>query len=128
MSSKHWIFCGALLAGLAVAAGAFGTHGLEGKISPEKLARYEVAVRYQMYHALALVLVGIGARAQARICGQIAAWAFLLGIFAFSGSLYAWLFTDQKWLVRIVPFGGAAFIVGWVALAVSALRQPSDSA
>lgn len=127
MSAKSWIFCGALLAGLAVAAGALGAHGLESKLSPKDLATFEVAVRYQMYHALALVLIGVLLRAGSRTSTQIAGCAFLLGIVGFSGGLFAWLFTQQKWLMIVVPVGGTTFIVGWVALAISALLSPSDS-
>jgi uncharacterized membrane protein YgdD (TMEM256/DUF423 family) len=128
MSPKHWIFCGALMAALAVAAGAFGAHGLKGKLTTEQLVTFETAARYQMYHALGMVLVGIGTRVQRRKGWQIAGWAFLLGTLAFSGGLYAWLFTQQKWLMMVVPMGGATFIVGWVALAVCALWEPSEAA
>ncbi len=123
MSPKHWIFLGALLAGLAVAAGAFGAHGLKGKLTTDELTTFETAVRYQMYHALALLLVGIGCRSNPRKCWQFAGAAFLLGILGFSGGLYVWLATYQKWLMMIVPLGGALFIAGWVTLAISALFE-----
>ncbi len=123
-----WMAWGALLAGLAVAAGAFGAHGLEGRELPAENGHevFETAVRYQMYHALALVGLGafqghLGSRR-----AQLAGWAFLLGIAVFSGMLYAYVFTGIKWLGAIVPIGGVSFIVGWGVLAYAAwqARQP----
>ena len=119
-AGRNWIFTGAVLAGLAVVAGAFGAHGLKGKLSPELLETFEVAVRYQMYHALALVLAGLlAARARGL---AIAATMFLLGIVLFSGCLYAWVFTGIKTFALIVPVGGVFFILGWLALAIAACR------
>ena len=113
---------GALLAALAVAAGAFGAHGLRGRLSPEMLAVYETGVRYQMYHSLALLAV---AWAVARWPGGPAAfagWLFVAGIVVFSGSLYVLALSDLRWLGAITPLGGLAFIAGWLLLAWAAWR------
>ena len=120
-TGRLWIALGAALAGLGVVAGAFGAHGLEGKLSPELLETFEVAVRYQMYHSLALVFVGLlatGAKRGLSVAGVM----FLLGILLFSGCLYAWVFTGIKTFALIVPIGGVCFIVGWMMLAAIAMR------
>ena len=104
---------------LAVALGAFGAHGLKTRLTAERLATFHTGAQYQMYHALALVLVGLlGSRF------AVAGWAFVAGTILFSGSLYALCLTDVRALGAVTPFGGVAFLVGWGALLVSALRQP----
>ena len=109
----NWTLVGAILGGLAVAAGAFGAHALRGTVTPERLEVFETAVRYQMVHALALLAAGpLGA-------GK-AGWAFLAGIVVFSGSLYGLVLLDQRWLGAITPLGGLLLIAGWVLLAVAA--------
>jgi uncharacterized membrane protein YgdD (TMEM256/DUF423 family) len=104
------------MAFLAVAAGAFGAHGLKEKLAPEMLAVYETGCRYQMYHALALVLVGLlarqGASGPRALAGAGA--AFLAGILLFSGSLYALALTGERWLGAVTPFGGLFFLLGWL--------------
>lgn len=123
MNASTILVCGAVLGALAVAAGAFAAHGLEGRLDPHQLLTFEKAVRYQMYHALALVLVGLLALQRPSPAATVAAVAFLVGIVLFSGGLYAWLLTGVKPLVHVVPVGGTAFIVGWIALAAAA-RSP----
>lgn len=123
MSPNIWIALGAVAASLAVAAGAVGSHVLKDmvKLEPAALETYDVAVRYQMYHALALVLVGIlVARLDTRLV-PAAGVAFGLGIVLFSGGIYAWLATDLKPFVAVVPLGGVSWIVGWLLLAAGAL-------
>jgi len=129
MNDRFWIVCGSLLAATGVSAGAIGTHFLKEKLQlPDaELQTYETAVRYQMFHALALVLVGLlAARIDSR-CLTAAGVAFLLGIVLFSGGLYAWLFTGIKPFVHVVPFGGFSWIVGWLLLACAACRGASQS-
>ena len=109
---------GALLAGLAVALGAFAAHAMKGHFEPDALQTFETGVRYQMYHALALLLAGTLA-AQGRRTGA-ASLAFAIGIALFSGSLYALVLLDQKWLGAVTPFGGVALLVGWLLLATGA--------
>jgi uncharacterized membrane protein YgdD (TMEM256/DUF423 family) len=116
---------GCLFAALGVAAGAFGAHGLKSVFSPDMLAVYETAVRYQMYHAFGLIIVGIfaeneNANSRARMAGR----CFIAGIVLFSGSLYALTLTDIRWFGAVTPIGGVAFIVGWVMLGISSLQNP----
>jgi uncharacterized membrane protein YgdD (TMEM256/DUF423 family) len=111
---------GALSAFISVAAGAFGAHALRARLSPEYLAVFETAARYQMYHALGLLAV---AWAVARWPGTLprwAGWLFVVGAVFFSGSLYALALTGARWLGAITPLGGIAFLAGWLCLAVSA--------
>ncbi|MBI4607368.1 MAG: DUF423 domain-containing protein, partial [Planctomycetes bacterium] len=105
----------------------FGAHGLRGRLEPEALQVFEVAVRYQMYHALALVLVGLLA---GRSSGSLApcGWAFAAGIGLFSGSLYALALTGSRDWGRVAPFGGAAFLLGWGLLALKTLWPPRGEA
>lgn len=127
-----WLLCGAMLGLTAVALGAFGAHGLEshferqgysGPALVEKLAPWETAAQYQMYHALALLAVGL---LTARRCGlaiNLAGTAMTLGTLLFSGCLYGWVLVGSLWLVRIVPIGGSLLIAGWVCLLVAVLRM-----
>ncbi|MEN6497317.1 MAG: DUF423 domain-containing protein [Thermoguttaceae bacterium] len=124
MDARTWIIVGSILGGLGVAAGAFGAHGLQGKLSPAALLTYEVAVRYQLFHALALVLVGMLALAHPSLASQVAGWAFLAGILIFSGFLYGYVFTGIRVLAIPVPIGGVAFLVGWAALAIAGWNLP----
>lgn len=101
---------------LAVALGAFGAHGLQGRLSPAQLETFETAVRYQMYHALALLLVAALAGRGGVQGGGLAGWGFTVGIVLFSGSLYLMLATGQRWLGAVTPVGGVAFLIGWAAL------------
>ncbi len=96
-------------------------------LSPDQLASFETAVRYQMYHALALVLVGLLLERGPSGMVQAAAIAFLLGIVLFSGGIYGWLASGIKPLVHIVPIGGLTWIVGWLILAVGAVMGVSKS-
>ena len=121
MSERGWIVVGALLAGTAVALGAMGAHALKGKLEPEQMLNFETAVRYQMYHSLALILVGIVAARGTTTCLTASGWLFLGGILLFSGGLYGWIFTAIKPFVHVVPIGGTLWIIGWVTFAVSQL-------
>jgi len=108
---------GALSAAVAVVLGAFGAHALRARLTPDVLAVFEVGVRYQMYHAVALLAVALGATRWPGGGITLAGWLFLAGTVIFSGSLYLLVFTGQKWLGAVTPVGGAAFIVGWLVLA-----------
>src|SRR4029453_7038060 len=113
---KTFMFVGALMGGIGVALGAFGAHGLRGRLSPEMLAIFETGVRYHMYHALALVAT---AALMSKLDGRgvtAAGWCFTAGIFIFSGSLYALALTGVTVLGAITPIGGLAFLPGWVLL------------
>ncbi|MFB6273807.1 MAG: DUF423 domain-containing protein [Salinibacter sp.] len=112
---------GALAAGLGVALGAFGAHGLEGRVLPDRLETFRTGVEYQMYHALALLAVGwAAAQGWAPLC-HWAGYCFLAGIVIFSGSLYLLVLTDTSWLGAVTPLGGVAFIMGWALLAWAAI-------
>ena len=125
MSGNVWIACGAVVASLAVAAGAIGTHVLKEtiKLEPAALETYETAVRYQMYHALGLILVGLLVLRAPHGLLTAAGVAFILGVVLFSGGIYAWLATAQKPFIMVVPIGGSAWILGWLLLAAGALMS-----
>ncbi|HVP08330.1 MAG TPA: DUF423 domain-containing protein [Burkholderiales bacterium] len=113
---------GALSGFLAVALGAFAAHGLKSSLTPELLAAFETGVRYQMYHALALLAAGW---AQTRWPGAAVlagGWLFVAGTLLFSGSLYALSLTGEKWLGAVTPVGGLAFLAGWLCLAWGAVK------
>lgn len=114
---------GALSALAAVAAGAFGAHALRTRLDPEFLAVFESAARYQMYHALGLLAVAWAVTRWPGTPAQWAGWLFVIGTVLFSGSLYGLALTGSRWLGAITPFGGAAFLAGWVCLLLSA-RSP----
>jgi uncharacterized membrane protein YgdD (TMEM256/DUF423 family) len=113
---------GAVSAMIAVAAGAFGAHALRARLSPEYLAIFETAARYQMYHALALLAVAWAAVRWPGGSSQWAGWLFVVGTVLFSGSLYALALTGTRWLGAITPVGGLAFLAGWLCLALAASR------
>jgi uncharacterized membrane protein YgdD (TMEM256/DUF423 family) len=113
---------GAISALVAVAAGAFGAHGLRARLSPDMLAVFETGARYQMYHALALLAAGWGASRWPGAAAAWAGWLFVAGTLVFSGSLYALALSGQRWLGAVTPIGGVAFLAGWAALAWSAIR------
>jgi uncharacterized membrane protein YgdD (TMEM256/DUF423 family) len=117
-----WFAAGALAAAVGVAAGAFGAHGLKARLTPDLLAIFETGVRYHLYHALALLAVGWAASRWASPWINASGWFFGAGILLFSGSLYVLALTGVRWLGAITPLGGVAFILGWVSLAMAALR------
>jgi uncharacterized membrane protein YgdD (TMEM256/DUF423 family) len=114
-----WQTVGGLSALIAVAAGAFGAHALRAALSPESLTVYETGVRYQMYHALAMVLVGCLEGCAPRRGQRVAGALFLVGTMLFSGSLYGVSLSGVRWLGAVTPAGGAAFLAGWLTLALS---------
>lgn len=121
---KHFIGLGALAMALAVAAGAFGAHGLRGRLTPDMLAVYQTAVQYQVYHALGLMLVGLALSAGlGNGLVRAAGWLMLAGIVLFSGSLYALSLSGVRVLGAITPFGGLAFILAWALMAVGVWRR-----
>ena len=145
-----WLVLGAVFGCLGVVLGSYGAHGLEGRLRAQhmppgighdgmshaaaylqiekKLRDWETGARYQMYHALALLAVGLMA---ARRCGaaiHVAGLALALGTLLFSGFLYAYVLGAPKWVVHVVPFGGLLLIVGWASLIVAALRHREPAA
>ncbi|MCM3788781.1 DUF423 domain-containing protein [Domibacillus sp. 8LH] len=121
---KLFIILGAIHAFLAVALGAFGSHGLEGKVEAKYLDIWKTAVQYQMFHALGLIIVGF-------LMGQFAGssalnwsgWLMFAGIMLFSGSLFVLVLTGISKLGAITPIGGVAFLAAWVLLIVAAVKN-----
>jgi len=122
---RVFIMLGALSAFLAVAAGAFGAHALRERLSGSALDTFQTGAQYQMYHALALLAVGV-LLARFSIDGSTwlsaAGWLFVAGTVLFSGSLYLLALSDVRWLGAITPLGGLAFLVGWASLAIGIWR------
>jgi len=122
---RRWFIGSGAVAGfLAVALGAFGAHALRARLAPEALASFETGVRYQMYHALALIAVGLLAERNPRQALRLSGWSFVAGMLLFSGSLYALALSGVRSLGAITPFGGVAFLVGWLALLRAVVERP----
>ncbi len=113
---------GATSALMAVAAGAFGAHGLRARLPPELLIAFDTGVRYQMYHALALLFVAWATTRWPVPSIRAAGWLFVAGTIVFSGSLYLFAWTGARFLGAVTPVGGLAFLGGWLALAVGVWR------
>jgi uncharacterized membrane protein YgdD (TMEM256/DUF423 family) len=132
MNANFWLRIGAVWGFLAVAMGSFGAHGLRERfeslgrvpdgLTAERLqANFQTATQYQMYCALALLAVGLMARAgRGGVPLDTAGWSFLIGSLVFSGSLYILCITGEKRLGMITPIGGVAMLAGWIALAIAA--------
>jgi uncharacterized membrane protein YgdD (TMEM256/DUF423 family) len=120
---KLFIIIGAVNAFLAVAIGAFGAHGLEGKVPAKYLETWQTGVTYQMFHAVGILIIGI-------LLGNLPAtsllswsgWLMLIGIILFSGSLYVLTLTQISVLGAITPLGGVSFLVAWVLLIIAAVK------
>ena len=108
---------------IAVITGAFAAHTLKSKLSPDMFQVFEVAVRYQMYHALGLIAVAWAASQWSSQLITASGWLFVAGIVIFSGSLYILSLTGVRWLGAITPIGGVAFIIGWGCLLWAAIRS-----
>jgi uncharacterized membrane protein YgdD (TMEM256/DUF423 family) len=119
---RTFFVLGAAFALVGVAAGAFGAHGLEGRVSAERLATFETGVRYQMYHAFALMLAAMAATRWPGPLLQAAGWLFAAGIVIFSGTLYGLTFGGPRWLGAITPIGGLSFLTGWALAIAGVLR------
>jgi uncharacterized membrane protein YgdD (TMEM256/DUF423 family) len=123
MENSRVVCLGAAFAGLAVAGGAFGAHFLKPILDSAMLAVFETAVRYQMYHALALCIVPSIDKQHRNPSMALVGWLFTAGIVLFSGSLYVLSLTGIRWVGALTPFGGVAFIAGWVVLAWTVARR-----
>jgi uncharacterized membrane protein YgdD (TMEM256/DUF423 family) len=123
MTPRLAIVAASLLMAAAVALGAFGAHALKARVAPDMLAVWQTGVTYHAWHALALFLLGLlMLHAPASIALRYAAWLFVAGILLFAGSLYLLALGGPRWFGAITPFGGVAFIAGWIAVAIAALR------
>jgi uncharacterized membrane protein YgdD (TMEM256/DUF423 family) len=119
---RLFFILGALFGFVGVALGAFAAHALKNRVFPEMLATFEIGVRYQMVHALALLAVGW---AQTRWPGAVlntSGWLFVAGTVIFSGSLYLLSLTGARWLGAVAPIGGIALLAGWLCLAWAAWK------
>jgi uncharacterized membrane protein YgdD (TMEM256/DUF423 family) len=117
-----WLLIGAIDGFLAVAAGAFAAHGLQGRVDAAALAIFQTGATYHLVHALATVTAALAARGKRAPLAKAAAALFTAGIALFSGSLYYLVLARSQALVLLTPVGGLAFLAGWAALAVSALK------
>lgn len=118
------LISGGCLALVAVMAGAFGAHGLRGVVSERGLEVFQTAVTYQIYHAIALIIVAVlsGMGLSRKLLGWAAGF-YLAGILLFSGSLYLLVLTDIRWVGPITPIGGVCFMVGWVLMVMSGIDR-----
>lgn len=119
---KVLIIIGAINALFSVACGAFGAHGLEGKLSEHYLEVWETACRYQMYHGLGIILLGVLKQVTGIQLFGTAGWVMLIGIILFSGSLFVLATSGIKILGAVTPIGGVFFIASWVMVIVAALK------
>ena len=120
--ARFFLSIAAILAGLSVAGGAFASHALKERLSDRALEIFETGSKYQMYHALALLAIGV-LLSRSEVASTLlntAGFAFIAGVVLFSGSNYALSLSGIKWLGAITPLGGVAFLVGWGCLAVAA--------
>ena len=122
-AGRLWVGLGAIIGLLAVFAGAAGTHALRGTLDPDDLRTFETAVRFQMYHALALLATGLIAMRWNCRYVNLAGWLFVAGVALFSGSLYALAMTGVGAFGAIAPLGGLSLMAAWALLAVGALRR-----
>lgn len=125
--SRTFLVSGSLLAGLAVACGAFGAHTLKGFLDAPMLAIFETAVRYQMYHALALCIVDLAVGRSSAPGLATAGWCFLAGIALFSGSLYLMALSGTRWVGVLTPLGGLSLMAGWSLLAWQVWQAEGNS-
>lgn len=116
----NWIGIAAVNMAIAVALGAFGAHGLEGRVSIQQLEWWHTATLYLFVHALGLLLVGLLIRL--KYITQTTAWLLQIGIIIFAGSLYAMTLGAPRWFGAITPIGGVLMIAGWLWLTISAFR------
>jgi uncharacterized membrane protein YgdD (TMEM256/DUF423 family) len=120
---KTFAAAGSLLGLLGVALGAFGAHALKNRLAPDMLAVFEVGVRYQMYHALALIGVAWACTRWPGGWTSASGWLFVAGTVIFSGSLYALALSGQRWLGAVTPLGGLGLLAGWACLAWAVMKS-----
>jgi uncharacterized membrane protein YgdD (TMEM256/DUF423 family) len=129
---RKLLLTGILLAMFAVLGGAFGSHALKNILSPEELMTYETAVRYQMYHSLAILFTAFFITGENKKYSSLAGIFFTMGIIFFSGSLYIITFLKSQNtgistpVALATPLGGILFMCGWISLAVAALKNKSE--
>jgi uncharacterized membrane protein YgdD (TMEM256/DUF423 family) len=119
---RVFVAAGSIAGFLGVAFGAFGAHALKTQLTPDALATFEIGMRYQMYHALALIAAAWVCTKWPGAWARASGWLFIAGIVVFSGSLYVLALTGARWLGAVTPIGGLAFLAGWGCLATAAVR------
>ena len=112
--SQRFLILGSVFAAFGVATGAFGAHALKGILDPPMMQVFDTATRYQMYHAFGLCIVSLAIDRYPERRLEQTGWLFTIGIFLFSGSLYAVSLTGIRWLGAVTPIGGLAFLAGWM--------------
>ncbi len=121
---RWFVILGSLNSFLSVALGAFAAHGLKNRVTPDLLETFQTGARYEMYHGLALILVGILLRLYPQqTLFSWAGWAFLVGTVLFCGSLYAIVFTGVRGFGAVAPLGGLSFMAGWLILMITFLKM-----
>lgn len=120
---RAWLALGAAFGLLGVLAGAAGVHALESTLEPDALETFETAARFQMYHALALLAVGLLAGRWRSALVNAAGWLFTAGVLFFSGSLYILALTDVGIFGAIAPLGGVCLLAGWASLVAGAILR-----
>ena len=128
-AARGWIVAAAVSGAISVVVGAFAAHGLDLRTEAGLKARewLQTGSHYEMIHALAILAVVVlssGARLNGRLAAA-AQWLFLAGSFLFPGALYALAFGGPRWFGAVAPIGGTAFILGWLCLALAAMRKPA---
>jgi uncharacterized membrane protein YgdD (TMEM256/DUF423 family) len=118
---RTFLLVGGLAGFIGVTLGAFGAHGLRGRLSPEMLAAFETGVRYQMYHAVAILIVGLMLGRLGGWLPSAAGWFFTAGIILFSGSLYLIALAGATRVAFITPIGGVVLLAGWACLVLTAV-------
>lgn len=125
--ARFYIIIAAVSGFFAVVVGAFAAHGLKKVLAPEMIEVVKTGVQYQMYHALALLVVAFLLIHKPATAGlKASGWAFILGSLMFSGSLYTLAMGGPRWLGPITPLGGLCFLVGWILLAIAGWRMKSE--
>lgn len=126
--SRWFLFLGSLNGFVAVAMGAFGAHGLSGRITSDALHAFQTGADYQGIHALALLAAGlVGGQHAAGRWLNVAGWCLFAGILMFSGSLYGLALSGIRSLGMITPVGGILLLAGWLCLAAASLKRPGPS-
>lgn len=121
--ARLFLIVASVLGALSVAGGAFGAHALKGQLTEAALNSFETGVRYQMYHAIALLMIALLAKQNPDVSlFTTAGWCFIAGVVLFSGSLYGLSLAGIKALGPVTPLGGVAFIAGWICLAIAAAK------
>ncbi len=123
---QRWLLLGSIAGFVGVGLGAFGAHALKARLSPELLTIFETGVRYQMYHALALLAVGFAAPLIGAPSARRSGLAFSFGILIFSGTLYVLALSGLRWLGAVTPVGGVLLLFGWLNLVTAFGRRETE--